>query len=142
MARFVEESLATLRHECPTAYVQLCTLLKPREVLMLIDSETITLTFDHMRVHILPQLRRPTLSLQTTRQTILDVVDDRLRINEAVLVDAILLQGDVDDLALFYEGLLTYVRGAIRCPTFPALLERFRQGKSGLLHRDDEADTW
>src|SRR5215213_3137430 len=113
MAEFVGASLATLRQECPTAYVQLCTLLKPREVLLSIKGETVALAFDHTGAHILPLPRSPTLLLQTTRQAILDVVDDRLRLDEAVLGDAILLQGDVEDLALLYEGLLTYVRGAV-----------------------------
>lgn len=141
MAGFVGASLTTLRQECPTAYVQLCMLLEPREVLLSIEGETVALAFDHAGAHILPRPRGPTLLLQTTRQTILDVIDDRLRLDEAVLADEILLQGAIEDLALLYEGLLTYVRGAVRCPSFPPLLDRFREAPSERLHHDDEVDA-
>lgn len=141
IAGFIETSLAALRHECPTAYIQMCALLVPREVLLLIEGEAVALAFGRDRVHSLPRPRSPTVQLRTTRQTILDVIDYRLTLDEAVLVDAILLRGDVEDLALFHEGLLTYVCGAVRCPSFPPLLDRFRQVSSELLHRDDETDT-
>jgi hypothetical protein len=35
--------------------------------------------------------------------------------------------GSSDDLAAFHEGFLLYLRGAVRCPSFPPLLERFEQ---------------
>lgn len=141
VAEFIGTSLAILSRECPTAYLQMCALLMPRKVLLSIDGETVTLAFDQDRVHMLPQSRSPTIMLHTTRQTILDVIDYRMTLSEAVLVDAILLQGDVEDLALFHEGLLTYVCGAVRCPSFPSLLDRFQQASSDLFHRDDETDT-
>lgn len=141
MAGFIGASLATLREECPIAYGQLCALLAPREVLLLFEGEAVALAFAADAAELLPQPRNPAVQLRSTRQAILDVIDARLTLGEAVLEDAILLQGAVEDLALFYEGMLTYVRGAVRSPSFPALLAHFRQVSSELLHRDDQADA-
>ena len=141
IARFIGISLETLLNEFPTAYLLLCTQLASCSVLLVIDGEAVALAFDPSGAHVMPQLRNPTIQLHTNRQTILDVIDAHLTLYEAVLVDAILLQGDTEDLAAFHEGLLTYVRGAVRCPSFPALLDRFRYVSSPLLHRDDKADT-
>ncbi len=119
----------------------MCRLLAPREVLLVIDGEAVVLAFDPASAHLLPGQRQPAVQLYTSRQTMLDVIDARLTLAEAVLADAIRLQGNVDDLAVFHEGLLTYVRGAVRCPSFPRLLDRFRQASPGLLHSNDQANA-
>jgi hypothetical protein len=141
IARFIGTSLETLRYEFPTAYLLLGTQLASCSLLLVIDGEPVALTFDPGGAHLRPQLYNPTIQLHTSRQTILDVIDANLTLHEAVLADAILLQGDIADLAAFHEGLLTYVRGVVRCPSFPALLDRFRYVSSPLLHRNDQANT-
>lgn len=105
--------------------------MHPREVLLFVDGEEVSLTFAPGGVYLAPQVRYPTVVLHTSRRTILDVIDARLTLNEAVLADEILLQGSPADLAVYHEGLLTYVRGAVRCPSFPSLLERFRHTTAG-----------
>ena len=141
ISEFIKTSLETLSDEFPNAYLLLCTQLTFRTVLLVVDREKVAMTFDPRGAHILQQLRNPAVQLYTTRQTILDIIDARLTLHEAVLTDAILLQGAVGDLAAFHDGLLTYVRGAVRCPSFPALLDRFRYTATMLLHGDDEANT-
>ena len=139
--RFIELSLETLRGEFPAAYLLLCSQLAPRTVRMMIDGEEISLAFDPRGAHLRRDAPHPTIELQTARQTILSVLDAHLTLHEAILADAILLRGDLEDLAALHEGLLTYVRGAVRCPSFPPLLDRFRYAPAGLLSRDDKADA-
>ncbi len=127
---FIELSFEILRDEFPTAYLLLCSQLAPRTVQMFINDEVITLAFDPGGAHLRQDVRTPTLELHTSRQTILDVIDAHLALHEAILVDAILLRGAIEDLAAFHDGLLTYVRGAVRCPSFPPLLDRFRYTSS------------
>ncbi len=129
--RYIKESLRLLRAECPDAYFLMCGQLAPRCVLLRIEGEAVLLGFDPAGVHVLAARHAgaahlPAVELTTTRQTILDVIDARLTLAEAVLSDAILLKGHVDDLAIFHEGLITYLRGAVRCPSFPPLLDSFR----------------
>ena len=123
---YIGASLVALRQECPTAYFLMCSQLAPRRVRLMIDGESVTLAFDPSGAHVLPVAQNPTAELVTSRRTILDVLDARLTLAEAVLSDAIVLKGCVDDLTAFHDGLMTYVRGAVRCPTFPRLLDRFR----------------
>ncbi len=127
---FIELSFEILRDEFPTAYHLLCSQLAPRTVQMFINDEVVILAFDAGFAHLRQDVRTPTLELHTTRQTILDVIDAHLAPHEAILADAILLRGAIEDLAAFYDGLLTYVHGAVRCPSFPALLDRFRYTSS------------
>jgi hypothetical protein len=106
-----------------------------------IDGETVALAFDHTRAYFLSELHNPTVQLHASRQTILDVIDARLTLYEAVIADSIVLEGDIESLAAFHDGLLIYIQGAIRCPSFPALLDHFRYASSSQLHFDGEANT-
>ena len=123
---FIAASLQALRAECPGAFGLLCVQLAPRRVRLTIEGEKVTLAFDSSQVRVLARARNATVQLETTRQTILDVIDARLTLEEAVLADLILLKGRTEDLSAFHAGLVTYVRGGVRCPSFPRLLDRFR----------------
>ncbi len=133
--RFVTRSLQILQREMPVAYYLLCGMLAPRELLLVIDGEQIALSFTLADARVLPAPGQPVITLQTDRLTILDVIDARLTLKEAVTNDAIVLQGAVDELALFHEALLTYIRGGVRCPSFPHQLALFRQASEHSLHR-------
>jgi hypothetical protein len=115
-----------LRQEYPAAYFLLCGQLAPRRVRLVIDGESVTLAFDPSGVYVLSGAQDSTAELITSRQTILDVLAARLTLAEAVLSDAIVLKGHVDDLTAFHDGLMTYVRGAVRSPSLARLLDRFR----------------
>jgi hypothetical protein len=124
---FIETSLITLRREYPAAYFLLCRQLVSLEVHLLIEDESIPLRFAPDQAILLPAPEQPDAELRTTRQTILDVIDARLTLDEAIMSDAIHLQGEVEVLRRFHDALITYVSGAVRCPSFPELLTRFRQ---------------
>jgi len=125
---YIATSLIALRQECPTAYFLMCGQLASRRVRLVIEGESVTLAFDPSGVHVLPEAKESAAELVTSRQTILDVLDARLTLAEAVLSDAIVLKGHVNDLTAFHDGLMTYVRGAVRSPSFARLLDRFRIG--------------
>ena len=93
--------------------------------------------FDPSGVHVLPEAKEPTAELVTSRNTILSILDARLTLAEAVLSDAIVLKGHVDDLIAFHDGLMTYVRGAVRSPSFPRLLDHFRYDASSARNERD-----
>ena len=125
-ARFIGSSLETLSNEHSIAYHLLCTQLASCSILLVVDGETVALVFDGNGAHFLSELHNPTVRLRASRRTILDVIDARLTLYEAVIADLIVLEGNIDDLVAFHDGLLTYIQGAIRCPSFPALLDHFR----------------
>ena len=125
---YIATSLIALRQECPTAYFLMCGQLAPRRVRLAIEGESVTVAFEPSAVHVLSETKESTAEVVTSRQTILDVLDARLTLAEAVLSDAIVLKGHISDLTAFHDGLMTYVRGAVRSPSFARLLDRFRIG--------------
>jgi hypothetical protein len=54
------------------------------------------------------------------------LIDARLTLLDAVLSDALAMTGAPDDLLAFHDGLIAYVHGAVRAPSFPALLSAYR----------------
>lgn len=140
-AGFIGSSLETLNNELSTAYQLLCSQLASRSLLLVIDGETVALAFDQSNVYFPSELDNPTIQLHASRQTILDVIDARLTLYEAVLADSIVLAGHIDDLVAFHDGLLTYIQGAIRCPSFPALLDHFRYALTSHLCYDGDSNT-
>src|SRR5262249_48697178 len=126
----LEESLRRLRHEVPAAYEVLCRRLAPREVRLRVDGDDVALRF-RRRDAILDVPQRPVVEVETTREAILQLVDARHTLLSAVLAEALVLRGSLDDLLAFHDGLQAYIHGAVRAPSFPKLLARYRRGEGG-----------
>lgn len=110
------------------AYTSMCDVMAGRKIGLVIGGEAMELDFDGGYVHVLPSSQpgiRKT-RLLTDPQTILDLTDARLTIITAVLERRIELFGGVSELSDLYEAILTYIRGLIRCPSAPHLLDHFR----------------
>ena len=99
-----------------------------RVVLLQMDEESIPISFQPDQVTFASALDAGRLvsHLNTSRQAILDLVDARLTLVDAILEGQLDLIGEATDLGLLYETLLTYLRGAVRCPSIPSLLDQFR----------------
>jgi hypothetical protein len=140
---FVGTSLELLRRQHPPAYAVLCSSMAGRRARLSISGESLALVFsaEHIAVERLVPERieagpaaadvphaagEPELCLTTDWATILDLVDAQLSITDAVVCGQFDLRGEGRELARFYDALLTYLRGAVRCPSFPGLLDRLR----------------
>jgi hypothetical protein len=145
---FVGTSLELLRRQHPPAYAVLCSSMAGRRARLSISGESLALVFsaEHIAVERLVLERlvperleagpaaadvphaagEPELCLTTDWATILDLVDAQLSITDAVVCGQFDLRGEGRELARFYDALLTYLRGAVRCPSFPGLLDRLR----------------
>jgi hypothetical protein len=88
--------------------------------------EQVSLAFGSEGARMVDEPENPTVRVAGGKPAILDIVDARVSLSEAVDSGVIDLAGPVDDLALFFEALRIYVHGAVRSPSFPPLLERFR----------------
>jgi hypothetical protein len=120
----------------------MCGALGTREVLIEVDGErtAVTSTKSAARVEAAP--RAPVVECRTTRSAILDMVDARMTLVDAVLSERVWLCGGVEDLLAFHDGLMTYLGGAVRCPSFPWLLREFRAAASGRRRlREEEVAT-
>jgi hypothetical protein len=58
---------------------------------------------------------------------ILDVLDARRLLAEAVLADEVLVVGALEHLVEAHAGLTAYLHGAVRSRSFAGLLRRFRE---------------
>lgn len=127
---FIRASLEVLQDECPVAYESLCRQMDGRSLLLVIDQEQMHLHFSADNVHVeavsADEDAAALTRLLTSAQTLLDLADARLTIVEAVLQGCLDLYGNVDDLGVLYESILTYVRGSIRCQSAPTLLDHYR----------------
>ena len=127
VSSFIETSLDTLRVECIQAYQVMCKQMGDRSVLVNISDETLVLVFHTGQIDVVgPTENPPTLSLRTNEQTILDLADGKLALLDSILNGELELKGGTTEIALVYETLITYLRGAVRCPSFPLLFDHFR----------------
>ena len=123
---FLAESFAILQREVPAAYAALCRLLTPQEVTLTMDQEPVAIRFEQEHARLLHASDAPTIEVCTDRTLVLDLIDARCTLHEAVLSDRLLLRGRPEALLLFHDGLMLYLHGALRAPSFPTLLQWFR----------------
>ena len=131
-AHFLQASLQALSLECPQAYQAICRQLSGKQLLVEIDGEAVGLSFSEQQAGFLPlgELQPPPrLRLSTTWQAILDLLDARLTLQEAVLSSRLDLAGPPGELVLLYDAMLFYLRGGVRTFAFPLLLQELRKTK-------------
>lgn len=104
----------------------MCRQLAPRAVRLCVGDETIPLVFAPAEVRTVTAIKRPQIEVVTSRAAILAVIDAASTLLQAVLDDRLALRGAPEDLLAFHDGLMAYVHGAVRAPSFPALLRAFR----------------
>lgn len=130
-ARFLLRSLSALRRDLPWIHARLCARLAPRELRLEVDGEGIGLRCGEDEIRRVEPPCAPAAFARTDRATILDLVDARLSLLDALLEERLVVQGAIGDVIAFHDGLLIYLHGAVRDPSFPALLRELRRGAEG-----------
>jgi hypothetical protein len=119
-------SFEVLAHEQPRAAERLRARLAGLAVGLRIDSEHFAAEFTPERVLLRPPDGHEPVSVVTSRRAILDVLEARQTLAEAVLHDAVGVVGPLDTLLRLQEGLIHYIHGAVRCAGFPPLLRQLK----------------
>jgi hypothetical protein len=122
------QSLVELASEQPRAYAEMCRVLAPRRLLLHVDGERAALRCSPNVVETDGVDGDAAVEAHANRRVILDLLDARTSLLEALLTERLILRGGLDDLIAFHDGLAAYLRGAVRCRNFPSLLDRYRQG--------------
>src|SRR5262245_60790458 len=68
--------------------------------------------------------------IAVSRAAILDVLDAKIGLGEAVETGAVAVWGSLDDVQRAHDTLLAYVHAAVRAPSQPGLLAALRAGQS------------
>ena len=119
--------MSILETECPPAFRALCERLDGARIRLRVDGKALSPAFGPEGFALVPPCESPEVDLASDRQTILEVLAGDLRLEDAVWDERLALFGSLDALARFHDGFASCVNGAVRCPSFPRLLERYRR---------------
>ena len=133
VAGLLDESLAVLQREQPALYARLCEALAGLQIEVRVDRERMIVGFEPGGHRIAAEIAgaEPSAAgarFRASRGAVLDVLDGRISLAEAVLTGRLEAYAPLARLLELHDALLLYVNGAVRCPSFPALLDRFRAG--------------
>ena len=112
--------------ERPRELAKLCEILAGRTLAIAVEGERIAVSFYADRVVCARRAGPATVHLGMQRQLIADVIRARTSLASALVDGRLAVTGPIDEIALLHQGLMVYVHGAIRAPSFPALWQRFR----------------
>jgi hypothetical protein len=122
---FLSASLDVLRSEAPGSYRCIYEKLDGRTVAIEVDGERLSITPRWDRLVPCVSTENVAVRASSTRAALVRLLEGELDLTRAILDDDVVLIGALDDLTAFYDGLIAYFMGAIRCPTFPKLLSAF-----------------
>lgn len=126
LRHFIERSLRALQVEAAPCYAQLCERLCGRRLRIGGDGAPIVLVFTRNAVSCLDARGPADVDLRVDRMTLLALADGEITLEDALRRDALVVRGRVADLADAFDGLTWYLRGGVRCPSFPTLLAAYR----------------
>ena len=128
VSSLLRRSVEHLEREVPDSYRLLVAELGPMVVELNVDGEIFTLRGgDRLRVSD-GAADTAGARITTSRVTILDVLDARVALGEAVEAGTVSVRGSLDDIQRAHDSLLAYVHAAVRASSQPTLLAELRSG--------------
>jgi hypothetical protein len=129
----LEDALAMLEREQPRLFGLLCRDLGARVIDARVEGERVRIARDGERLVVgeVPPTD-PVISgaiwVESDFATIDALLDGETTLLDVVLCDRVRLRASVDELLGAHDALVTFLRAAVRCPSAPELLKRFRDG--------------
>jgi hypothetical protein len=128
VAVLLRRSLAHLASEVPSAYRHLLGVLGPLVIELDVDGERFAL-WAGPRVEVVDgPAPEAGARIAIPRTTVIDVLDAKVALSEAVESDRITVRGSLDDVLRAHDTLIAYAHAAVRAPSVPALLAELRAG--------------
>jgi hypothetical protein len=140
-AGFVGAALQALSAHQPGAYLALCQRMVGRRVRVTVDGESVLLDFRGGRVDLRAEDAPADVRIATARAVILEVLDGGVTLGEAVTAGRLHVRGEAVSLLHGLDALRLFVHGAVRSPSFPELLRRFRASADGA-PRGADVSAW
>lgn len=125
-AVFLAASLEALAREAPGAHRRMCAALDGDAVLFTVDGADVSVTCVGGDARIARGVAGAGVRVRTSTQDILALIDGEVSLAGVIEDERLWLQGPLDALGRFHDGLQSYLDGAVRAPAFPVLLERLR----------------
>jgi hypothetical protein len=128
VSSLLRQSVAHLEDEVPDSYRRVLDELGPLVVELDIDGELFCLRGGRRLEVSDGTAGAAGARIIASRATILDVLDARVGLGEAVEAGTVDVRGSLDDVLRAHDTLLAYVHAAVRAPSQPALLAALRNG--------------
>jgi hypothetical protein len=125
LSQALRRSLGALELECPAAWSRMCLALEGRVARVTVDDETVLLGGAHARVRLLRE-GAPRVVVSTSWRTIFDLADARGSLIDAILDERLSLIGPPEEVLAFHDGLMSYLLGGVRSPSFEPLFAELR----------------
>ena len=126
VSTLLRRSLAHVAVEVPASYRHLQRVLGALVIELAVDSERFALWGGPLLEVVAGPSAAAGVRIAVGRTVILDVLDARVSLAEAVESDRIAVQGSLDDVLRAYDTLIAYLHAAVRAPSVPALAARLR----------------
>ncbi|MFN0103826.1 MAG: hypothetical protein ACKV2U_17300 [Bryobacteraceae bacterium] len=129
LAEYIRELVLALRRSAPSAYGRLIQVAGERRARIGLDDERVVTGFQGGEL-VFPPLDTPVDGEGSTdRETVLDLLDGRLEVTEAVLLGRIDACGKSEDVDRFLIAIEVLLDEVAHVPATRALSERFRAEK-------------
>jgi hypothetical protein len=128
VSSLLRRSIEHLENEVPESCRLLVTKLGPMMVELDVDGEVFTLRGGD-RLHVSDgEAQSAGARIVTSRTAILELLDARTGLGEAVEAGTVAVRGSLDDIQRAHDSLLAYVHAAVRGSAQPELLAELRAG--------------
>ncbi|MEZ0357518.1 SCP2 sterol-binding domain-containing protein [Mycobacterium sp. SA01] len=122
-------SIEHLEEDVPASYQMLVSELGPLVVELDVADDMFTVHAASDRLHVSDgPAQKARVRIRTSRTAILDLIDAKVGLDEAVEAGAVSVHGCLDDIQRAHDTLLAYIHGAVRAASVPALLSELRAG--------------
>lgn len=127
---WVRRGVLSLARELPWASARMGAALGGRVVHITVDGELAAVRWHEGAARVSERAdpeAAPSVTLRTTRRTVMALADGDDTLLDAVLAGRVVLRGATADLAAFHGALMAFLQGAVRAPGFAHTLEEFRR---------------
>ncbi len=126
LLRLVQRSFEALRRECPEAYRRLAAALGGRVVRIDAEGESLAVRGSTSGVEATSCGTPAAIEAALAEGEILDLVEGRRSVEDSLLLGRMEVRGAIEDLLALHDGLLWYVAGGVRSPSFSVLRDDLR----------------
>ncbi|MGW8368093.1 MAG: hypothetical protein ACWGPN_05360 [Gammaproteobacteria bacterium] len=127
---FLATSVYVLKRDVPQAYASLSQAMSGLRARLSVGAHERVIGFDDGVFRMLGGESEANVDVRFAEQVILDLVDGKVMLEEAILDETLFMRGEVEAIEQFYDALLVYLDGTLRSPAFPILLDHFRRGST------------
>lgn len=128
VSSLLRRSVRYLEDEVPDSYRLVLEALGPLVVEVDVDGELFSLRGGRRLEVSDGAAGMAGAQIATSRAAILDLLDARVGLDEAVQADTLSVRGSLDGVLRAHDTLLAYVHAAVRAPSQPGLLAALRVG--------------